>query len=299
MFGARYFGEYFPVPSAVVGFVATVCITSARWTKKPPPGTDLDRTHPFCPDHCWPFLGAAGTPQSLSRAVPLAAPSVLGEIYAGSSLLVPGGKYGLSVRHGATTDQLKLTATASGAICDQIVGLTGNLTMLWAYRKTDGTTRQNAFGVNGSLGGSDICDILMNHSDGGTYWRYNSGSTDGTDRVRIVSSTITFGDDLWMVSIGPRGMELWQNGIMLGSATGQPTRTNAGSYFGWPAGVTTWSDLADTALIMTWNRQLPKAAIRSLSHNPWQVFQPTSHIILSAASIIIPPSGFPALNIAV
>src|SRR5262245_31048145 len=123
-------------------------LADARWTRKPPPGTDLDRSHPWCPDHAWPFLYPQGTAQCLARRAPLLAPTTRGDVYAGSSAIVPGHKYGLSVRHGATTDLLRLTASSTPSEIDKIVSLSGGWSFLLCSRKTDATFRQSqSFGT--------------------------------------------------------------------------------------------------------------------------------------------------------
>lgn len=237
-----------------------------RWTAKPPAGTDLDRSHPSCPDHCWPFLSPQGSTQTLTRRGRIPTPSQA--IYSGSQSYVPGGKYGLSVRHAASTDHVNLAEVPADV--DTIVGLTSGHSLLICYRKTDSTARvSTAIGVNGSLGGADAHLLCLPFSDGTAIWRY---STAGANDVIVAG--LTFGDDLWVSTVGARGMELWQNGILRGSNAANPARSASGSYFGCPAGTTTWADNADLALVMTWRRQLSSAEVRALSVNPWQVFEP-------------------------
>ncbi len=262
---------------------------SARWTRKPPPGTDLDRTHPYCPDFCWPILSPQGTNQLLVRNLHPGPPTVLSDVYAGSSSIQPGGKYGLSIRHGATTDLFILT-NASGFTSDDIVGFgsagaMGGFTMMAAYRKTDATLRASTLiGINGTLGGSSCMQTICPYSDGNVYFDFG-GTTVGTTRVQYSGGT--FGDDLWGFSTGPQGMQIWQNGLLRASNSANPSRTPANFYFGWPAGTPTFSDLADLAFIMIWKWQIPAEAIRALSLNPWQVFAPPQSVTLA----FNPPPG--------
>ena len=258
------------------------------------PGTQLDVTHPNCPDYCWPFLSPQATAQCLARRIKLAAPTTLGDIYAGSSSIVPGGKYGLSVRHGATTDNLRLTVDDSGAQQDAIVG-SDQFTMMFAYRKTDATARASAAFGGLSGGDGEAIGIRLPYNDGNIYFHYGFYA----NVLTVPVTGITFGDDLWVCNVGLRGMELWQNGILVGSNSNHPTRTSSGAttHFACPAFASNQSDLADTAFVMTWNRQLTVAAIRHMSANPWQVFQPAGSLYA-----IAPPGiagTFAALCIAV
>ncbi len=266
-----------------------------RWTRKPPPGTDLDRTHPLCPDHCWPILSPQGTSQILTR-FPVGAPNTKSDVYTGSSSFVPGRKYGWSVRHGAQTDKFILTAT-DGATVGKVVPLSGGYTMLFAYRKTDATLRvTTAVGVDGTLSGSDCMQVFLPFTDNKIYFDYG-GQVEGTTRLSVSATGLTtFGDDLWAFTTGVRGMEIWQNGVKLASNSANPTKTAAGSYFGWPAGTNNFSDLADLAFVMTWRRQLTAAEVRQLYVNPWQVFQPQSQPIFLDAVLTPTPEYAGALD---
>ncbi len=271
-------------------------LPNARWTRKPDPGTDLDRNHPLCPDYCWPFLSPQGTAHSLARFKPLQAPTTLSDIYAGSSSIVPGRKYGLSVRHGATTDIMRLTADLSAGVgfdneVGQVVGdQTGQashetlqgVTILLCYRKTDVTLRAAYVLAVNDASVAAQCAINIPYSDGNIYWAYG-GTTPNVSLLTVASGGLTLGDDLWTFTTGVRGMECWQNGILRGSNTGNSTRgTVAGNaHFGWDGLASPATDLADIALIMTWRRQLTKAEVMAVSANPWQVFQP--RIVLFAS----------------
>ncbi len=83
-------------------------LPDTRWTRKPDPGTGLDVCHPLCPDHCWPFLGPQAWAIDVGkRRGAISTPRLGGTspsgLYTGSASIVPGRKYGLSVRFGATS----------------------------------------------------------------------------------------------------------------------------------------------------------------------------------------------------
>jgi len=285
-----------------------VPLVAARWTVKPPPGTDLDRAHPLCPDHAWPILSPQGTAQALARHAPIKRPATGGDIYAGSSSIVAGGKYGLAVRHAATTDVMRCT-TDDALEIDKIVGKSGGFTLLIAHRKRDQTLRQAAvWGDNGTLNDSGNINFFAPFSDGVIYFRYGNPNTEGVNQLSLngTAAGLVYGDDLWCCTTGPRGMEIWRNGILLASNTANPTRTTqtfSTARLAFPAATPNWSDMSDVAFVMTWRRQLAAAAVRALSINPWQVFQPatvlvTPLIVPAAAVIVVPVVTFPALVLA-
>lgn len=263
-----------------------------RWISKPPPGTDLDRAHSDCPDYCWPFLSFQGTPQVLSRASALT-PVSSGDINFNSSIMVPGRKYGLSVKHQNQNDILALTNASVISDVDRIVGLSEGHTLLLAYHKVDVTPRNaSVLGLASPGPYDDIYSINLPWQDGNLMWRYG-GITDGVNQVTI--GGLTYGDDLWVFTTGPRGMEVWQNGILRGSHSGNPTRvaTKTGEKLAWPG----WgadSDLAEIGLIMTWKRQLSMSSIRDLTINPWQVFQARNYFVYDPFTA---PSNEGAFNI--
>ncbi len=270
-----------------------------RWTRKPDPGTQLDPNHPHCPDMCWPFLSPASTPQILTRNINPGTPTAP----VGTPTWSQGGKYGLAMRHTANTDITRFNSTALQS--DSIIPTgNGGFTVMIAYKKTDTTSRAAlVWGVDGALGAANDAYCFVDHNGGFTGFFF-AGTT-----LQIANAGLTFGDDLWLFTTGPRGMEVWQNGIMLTSNASNPSKTaaltsciNTGQCLvAWPAGQPNFSDLADMALIMTWRKQLTWAAIRDLYVNPWQVFQPMPSLFAGDAATVGAGPGtnrFPALFLA-
>lgn len=241
-------------------------------TRKPNPSTRLNILHPYCPDHCWPLLSpqmvsasVAGGPQGLHKLNQLPLPA-----NASVHIYVPGRKYGLSIRHTATTDITNLTDNFA-----RVIPASGGHTFMIAYRKTDATLRAStAFGSNINSGTSWY-QALLPYSDGNIYWRYG-GTTEGTSQLTIASGGFTFGDDIWTFTTGPRGMEIWQNTLLRASNSGNATLDNTTSspLLRLPAGTAGGlSDNCDIGFIMSWRKQITKSAIRELVINPWQVFE--------------------------
>jgi hypothetical protein len=265
-------------------------VRGQRWNRKPIPGVQLDPNHPHCPDFCWPFLGPSDTPQLLTRNVAFGQPTAP----VGTPTWVPGGKYGLSLRHGAVTDIMRFVSTAAQS--DQILGFSSGFTLLVAYRKNDATARgTTVFGVDGNLSDTSSAYLFVDNNGGFTGFTY--GGSAGAALAQVANGSLVFGDDLWCATSGPRGTEVWQNGIMVAqNVTAGPSRTaalttciNTGQCLvAWPAGQANFSDLADMAFVMTWKRQLSTAAIRELYVNPWQVFQPQMSLY-AGEGVFIPP----------
>jgi len=61
-------------------------------------------------------------------------------------------------------------------------------------------------------------------TDGKYYFDFG-GNTAGTTRVNTAASVTRSSHDVIALTAGPRGMEIWQNGILLASNTATPTRT--------------------------------------------------------------------------
>lgn len=93
--------------------------------------------------------------------------------------------------------------------------------ILGGWAPTAGT--QGDFGV-GSTTSAHRFGGHVPFTDNKVYFDFG-GSTSGATRV-VTSSTVTKAvTDVWAFTTGPRGMEIWQNGILLASNTATPTRT--------------------------------------------------------------------------
>lgn len=209
----------------------------ARWTRKPPPGTQLDVHHAYCPDHCWPFLSADGGTRSLSRRRPLKIPPKPSV----ASAFSQGRKYGLSRRIAGVTEEVQLTFGDSEEVERVVPYSGGGFTILVASRKTDAVNR-NSTVIGTTLAGTGIIRFQCPDASGTVRWEYG-GVVDGTTRLSVAG--LSFGDDLWVVTTGVRGMEIWQNGLLRASNAANPTVFLAGpQYFG--LGVTSiFADLND------------------------------------------------------
>ncbi len=168
-------------------------------------------------------------------------------------------------------------------------------TVILHYRKLDTTNRvSGAFGfANISAGIILGCHLPMN--DGVVYWDFG-GNTAGVTRLSV--GGLTFRDDVWAFTTGPRGMEIWQNGIKRASNGASPTRTNTAADWGLFSYSTTTSDFAESGACLLYNRQLEVEAIQALTIDPWTPFRPARPKMsrsISAAAIAAIRARVPAI----
>ena len=131
------------------------------------------------------------------------------------------------------------------------------------FGSTTGTgTAVGAVAPTASLG-ADRCNLDMastttlNFDFGG----YAAGST----RISA-STTMTDGQEACLVATaGPRGMEIWRDGILLASHTNAPTRVSGGS--GFAVGDTYGGSGGNQRYfaVVAWSRQLPAGLCRKYS----------------------------------
>lgn len=154
----------------------------------------------------WAFNEGSGTPRdALNGLAATLASSDWGS-----------GAQGPVIVHDATTDRTELVAASSALLP------TGDVTIVLGARKTDGTNRDSgAFGVDTATA-AEYCAVKLPAADGTVYWDYG-GTTGGT--TRLTAAGLTFGDDAWGFTVGARGMEIWQNGVLRASNSANPTRT--------------------------------------------------------------------------
>lgn len=95
---------------------------------------------------------------------------------------------------------------------------------LW-YKKNDGTLRESGgFGL-GVPNDEHRCGAHFPWSDGNVYFDFG-GASNGNTRVTATGSFDWSSMAHWVFTAGPRGMEIWRNGILLASHGNAPTRTS-------------------------------------------------------------------------
>lgn len=155
--------------------------------------------------------------------------------------------------------------------------VTTAVTVVIHKRKRDGTNRvSSAFGVIIEAGqDAQRCGAHVPFSDGTVYWDFG-GTTGGTSRLSVAG--LSFGDDVWCFDAGYRGMEIWQNGVLVASQAGHATRTLDGDNFSLGNGNTDntspiKADNAEYAIFALWDRQLDIEDCRRLTLDPWPLIR--------------------------
>lgn len=198
-----------------------------------------------------PFIGQAGRTADYSGA------GRHGTLTGG---LVAAGTRGPVRRHTTGTDTIDFGSAAFLPA--------SNCTWVLVYRKTDATLRgANALGTSSGATGAGV---FLPYLDGTVYWDW-AGNAEGSTRVSV--GGLTFGDDVWVFTTGPRGMEIWQNGIRRASNSATPTRTSTTASFGTGFYSSLGSDLADYGGILIYDRQAAIGEIIALSIDPWLPFR--------------------------
>lgn len=177
------------------------------------------------------------------------------------------GPFGPCRSHVSTSDQLAGIAHGNDLPQD------GKCTLMVVYAKRDTTNRASGLlGFNFGSGGARF-GAHAPYSDGNIYWDYG-GSTNGSSRLTVSGQTwVARAPSVWMYTCGPRGMECWRDGKLVGSNSGTPTRTGAAAYLYLGTHEGGGGDLDDYYTIGIWGRQLEKQEIGLLSKDPWAMYQ--------------------------
>lgn len=148
---------------------------------------------------------------------------------------------------------------------------TQELTLAIGYQKTDTTARfGNIFGTNGG----DVARCNLSYENTGVMnWDFG-GDVVGTTRLAYSTSFAELQKpSAWACTTGPRGMEIWQDGILRASnAAINPTRTNStDTHF-----LGRFSDLANYYWVFVHRAQLPVNLVRDITLDPYNVlFEPS------------------------
>ncbi|KKL10106.1 hypothetical protein LCGC14_2559180, partial [marine sediment metagenome] len=85
---------------------------------------------------------------------------------------------------------------------------------------------------------------------------------------------LTFGDDVWVFVAGSRGMEMWQNGTLVGSHGNSVTRIVGSGNWGLGHHAAIGNDLVEYSFLALWGRELSHSEIRLASNNPFGMITP-------------------------
>jgi hypothetical protein len=106
------------------------------------------------------------------------------------------------------------------------------------------------------------------------------GTVEGTTRLNVTMSSRDTNAHFIIVTIGPRGMEFWMDGLLAASNASTPTLTTSTSdaYINLshiePQVIGKVSDKAVHGFFMNFNRQLDKSEIQNIFRDPWGIIRP-------------------------
>lgn len=155
---------------------------------------------------------------------------------------------GIAARTVSGTNRIQLASDSRN-----IVPTSGGFTVALHYRKIGAAAATAGFGLDASANAWFRAGTHFPFSDGTLYWDFG-GNSAGTSR--LTAAGLTYGDDFWVFTAGPRGMEIWQNGIRRSQqASAVDWSSSSNPYLLGMHGTATNSDDAECAVITTCARQ--------------------------------------------
>lgn len=176
------------------------------------------------------------------------------------------GRAGVMREHTGTGDVDRVNVDAL-----VILPMATDVTIVHAQQKTDGVARNSvAFSAEVTNNAAFTTQAYLPFSDGVAYWDWG-GQVNGTNRTQV--GGLTFGDDIWVFTSGPRGMEMWQNGIIRASNGSNPSKGIWGvgtENMCWgKSGFGGGSDLRFVKFTYVYWKQLPYRNIMDISFDPF------------------------------
>jgi hypothetical protein len=198
-------------------------------------------------------------------------PGVGADLVTGAPVIMGTGESLLAGRNGAA---LYGTATNGTASAWTIPNSSNMLSTTEATVLIAGVQVGRSGAGGGSFGAatagtadSSSCGSYLPYSDGKVYWDFG-GSTEGATRLSVAG--LTFDEtDVFVFTVGPRGMEIWQNGRRVASNAGTPTRTTTSNAWGLRGHYLANSDPFKCYAFGYSRRQLSMAACADLSRHLW------------------------------
>jgi len=221
--------------------------------------------HSLCPR--FGFLFADGSINDIVRGVRGVLAGTPGATLWSSSAVK--GHAGKTREHTATTDfdQLGL---------DTLLLPTQECTVVVGHQFTStGQSNMVTFGVESSTLGV-LCAGYLPFGDGNAYWDFG-GETNGSTRLQVAQGQDT-NDNVWGVTTGPRGMEMWKNAVLIASNGANPTRSQGTTQvlLGRHKGGAITSDLTKYKFFYIYHRQLTAREISEITRSPFQWIAPRS-----------------------
>lgn len=156
-----------------------------------------------------------------------------------------------------------------------------NITFVCGYQKTDATLRNaRAFGGEVATSAGFIVTAYLPWQDGTVYWDWSDQSSG-----RLSVGGLSFGNDIWVLTTGPRAQEIWQNGILRATKSPAPAKGTYGAGTEQVAlgkatsgsfGVDGTSDFAKYMFLYIYWRQLSEKEIAEITAFPFCWVEPRS-----------------------
>ena len=204
-----------------------------RGTQKPPMGAMLNPEHPFC--------------ERLSFAIPFNEVGCIGANNAGdtfrSSILTVGAPSNTIINWGKPlTASIPLWKSNRDGPCLSIEDVNGmgkfpgnlgfpmtsQITMAFVRRKRSASLFGSQFLTTNEWPGVQTIELFYPFIDGNVYWRYGASELSFSAAGALSNTNMQRG----IVTAGPKGMNVWLNGVKIGSSATIATRTfspNAGA----------------------------------------------------------------------
>lgn len=267
---------------------------------KPLPGTPINFAHPLCPlsydpTHLGGFLlplnEGSGRPRAYLGPFMGVAPTTGGNERLAT---ISGAKWNPSPGAAPSTSKWSGPSLATVATTDTInFGVAADFlsqtqtTIVIGMRKRDTTNRvSDTFGVN-TLTASQFCLARIPDSTGLVRWLFGGNSVGASE---VDASGLSFGDDVWVLNVGPRGMEIYQNGTLVASQTAHATRTgNVNDFYigGIPA-LANASDIVDFHFLYIYPWQLSRSECVQISNDPFCFYDWGEDLLPSLAAAAQP-----------
>ena len=150
---------------------------------------------------------------------------------------------------------------------DQIGIPLEQVTVCVMFEKNDGTNRNSgAFGRE-SASATLQCSASIPRSNGRLEFNFGGFFVD-TSRLRLFGLSFS-GLNIWMLSVGPRGMDAWKNGELQGSHTNHVSRVATSGNFRVGSGLSFLGDNITHHFFALFTRQLSQSEIIDFSHAPF------------------------------
>jgi len=146
---------------------------------------------------------------------------------------------------------------------------TQEITICLGYEKRDATLRNAGVFGSSSTVNTHRMGVLLPFTDGKVYWDFG-GLTEDATRESVAGLT-TSGYHAWAFTSGPRGMEIWQDGILRSSNTANPTRVESGDAYQIGFSAASSSDLANYYWLFMHRNQLPVNLLRKILLDPYNI----------------------------